>query len=80
MIVEGVVGLFFSIFRTFLSGLEIVHLPYQFINVLSTILSYGIWIVGADVFGLFITSVVSWWVIKFTVGLVIWIWELLPLT
>lgn len=80
MIVEGVLGLFFSVVRLAFSGFEIVGLPFQFINVLSTILSYGIWIVGADVFGIFLATIVSWWVIKFTIGLVLWIWELLPLT
>lgn len=80
MIVESVLGLFFSVLRLALSGFEIIGLPYQYINVLSTIMSYGIWIVGVDVMAIFISCVVGWWAIKFTVGLVIWIWELLPLT
>ena len=80
MIIESVVDLFFSVVGLALEGLEVVHLPYQFISTLSTILSYGIWICGVDIMGYFITTVITWWVIKFTVGLVIWVWELLPLT
>lgn len=80
MIVETILGLFFSTIRLAFTGLEMVGLPYQVINVLSTILSYGIWVVGADIMGIFISTIVAWWVIKLSVGLVIWIWELLPLT
>ena len=80
MIVESVVDLFFALFSTAVSGLEIIGLPYQFINTLSTIFVYGTWVVGADIMALFVAQIVGWWIIKFTVGIVVWAWELLPLT
>lgn len=80
MIGETLIDLFFSILRAAFSGLEIVGLPYQAINALTTIMSYGIWIVGADIMVLFSSMIVGWWAVKLAVGLVVWIWELLPLT
>lgn len=80
MIVEGLVAIFLNILRTAFQGFEAVGLPLQAINALQTIIVYGIWIVGADIVALFVTSVVFWWTTKFSVGLVVWIWDKLPLT
>lgn len=80
MIVTSLLDLFFNILRLAFSGLEVIHLPMQLINTLQTITVYGIWIVGADILGYFVTMIVGWWAIKFIVGLVVWLWELLPLT
>lgn len=80
MIVSTVVDLFFGLMRTVFSGLEFIGLPYEVINSLQTIMVYGTWIVGADVLAIITATIVAWWGIKLTVGLVIWIWELLPLT
>lgn len=80
MIVETMVGIFLESMSMALSGLEIVGLPMQAIDALQSILCYGIWVVGADIMAIFANSVVSWWVIKFTVGAVVFVWELLPLT
>lgn len=80
MIVETLVDLFFNILRVAFGGLEIVKLPTDAINALHTIVVYGIWVVGADILALFVASIVFWWVTKFSVGLVVWIWERLPMT
>lgn len=80
MIVESLVDLFFNILTTAFSGMQIIGLPMDVIYVLQTILGYGIYIVGADLMAIMFTMIVSWWMIKFTVGFVIWVWELLPLT
>lgn len=80
MIVEGLVDLFLGLLRGAFSGMEIVGLPYQLISTLSTLTVYGTWVVGADILAIFISMVVGWWAIKFVVGLIVWIWELLPLT
>lgn len=80
MIVEGVVDLFFDLMTAVFYGLEVIHLPEQFIKTLSTITAYGTWIVGLDILTLFVTMIVTWWTIKFAVGVVVFIWELLPLT
>lgn len=80
MIVEGLVGLFFDMLSLAFRGMEIVGLPFQLISVLQTILCYGVWIVGADIMAIFVSLVVGWWAVKFSVGLLVWLWELLPLT
>lgn len=80
MIVESMVDLFFGLLRNLLGGFEIIGLPYQYINVLNTITAYGVWIIGADVMAIFVTTIIAWWTIKLAVGLFVWVWELLPLT
>lgn len=80
MIIEGTLDLFFSLLEMAFSGLEAIYLPTQLINTLSTLMCYGVWVVGVDVLGYFVSAVVFWWTLKFTVGLVVWVWELLPLT
>lgn len=80
MIVEGLVNMFLGILRGAFSGFELVGLPMQYINTLNTILVYGNWVVGVDIMAIFVGTVVFWWAIKLSVGLIIWLWELLPLT
>lgn len=80
MIVEGLVELCTSVLFGLFSTLEVVKLPVELLGVLSTILQYGVWVVGADVMAIVFASVFGWWSIKMTVGLVIFIWDLLPLT
>lgn len=80
MIVGTLVDLFIGILRAALSGFEIVGLPLQYINTLNTILVYGVWIVGVDIMAIFVSTVVFWWAVKLAVGLIVWLWELLPLT
>lgn len=80
MIVESLIDFFFRILSMAFSGLEIIGLPLQYINSLQTLFVYGTWVVGADILAIFTTMIVGWWTIKLTVGLVLWIWELLPLT
>lgn len=62
------------------AGFEIINLPMDTIEVLTTITCYGVWVVGADILAIFTASVLFWWSIKFTVGLLVWLWELLPMT
>ena len=80
MIGEALIDFFFNLLRGAFSGMEFVALPTQLINTLLTITSYGVWIVGADIMALFTASVIAWWVIPMSIGLIIWIWERLPLT
>lgn len=80
MIVQSVVDLFFAVLGNAFGALEVIGLPLQYINTLQTILVYGVWVVGADIMALFVTMVVGWWTVKLAVGLVVWLWELLPLT
>lgn len=80
MLVTGGVGLFFGLFGGLFDGLAFLGLPYDLINTLSSILCYGTWVIGADLMAIIISSIVFWWTVKFAVGLIVWVWELLPLT
>lgn len=80
MIGEALIDLFFGLLRGAFAGMEFVALPTQLIQTLSTITAYGVWIVGVDIMALFVASVIVWWVIPMSIGLIIWIWERLPLT
>lgn len=80
MIVEGLVDFALMLIEGLFSGLQLVSLPTDILTALLDFLCYGTWVVGADLMGIFIASVVAWMGIKFSVGLVLFIWRLLPLT
>lgn len=80
MIGEVLIDLFFSLLTGLFSTFELIALPTQFISTLETIMSYGVWIVGADIMVLFAGSVVFWWGVHLSIGLAVWVWERLPLT
>lgn len=80
MLVSSAVDLFFGLFSGLFDGLAFLGLPYDLINVLGSVLCYGTWIIGADLMALIVGAIVFWWGVKFAIGLVVWLWELLPLT
>lgn len=80
MLVGGLMEIITDLLLSLFSGMATVGIDTSFINVLNSILCYGIWVIGPDVFALVISTVVSWWAIKFSIGVVLWVWELLPLT
>ena len=80
MIQESLIQFICNLLIAGCSGLEILTLPTDFINVLTSILAYGVWVVGSDVLLLFSGSVLFWLTLKSSLGLVIWLWKLLPLT
>lgn len=80
MIGEALIDLFFSTFMGMFGALEIFQLPTQLMGALTNILVYGNWIVGIDVIGLFVGSVVFWWGVHLSIGLAVWLWKMLPLT
>lgn len=80
MVVEGIVNLFLNMISNIIGTVEIINLPIQWMNVLTDILAYGIWICGVDVMAIFVATVVFWWVFHMSIGLIVWVWEKLPLT
>lgn len=81
MIIESLLS--FCVF--FLKGLlslvtSPIKLPIEMFSVLGNITSFGSWIIGSDLLLMFVSCVVFWTGLKITVGLAIFIWELLPLT
>lgn len=80
MIFEGAIDLFFGLFRMLFGAIEFVNLPTELIGTLSTILAYGNWVVGVDLMAIFVSSVVFWWAFKMSIGVIVWVWDRLPLT
>ncbi|MCC8024313.1 MAG: hypothetical protein LIP16_03295 [Clostridium sp.] len=72
---------FFVLLDTALDALSgAVTLPVDMINVLASILGYGNWIVGVDLLLVFAACVYFWTMTKLSIGLLLFIWRLLPLT
>lgn len=80
MVIEALLDFIIGLFMSTIAGFEVVKLPLEIIGVLTSILQYGVWIVGADVMALVFGSVFGWWALKGTLGLLVFLWKLLPLT
>ena len=80
MIVETLLHFAATTIQNLFSGLQFVTLPLDFLTVLLDIMCYGIWVIGADMAGIVLANIVFWMATRFTIGLVIFIWRLLPLT
>lgn len=81
MIAEGLITLFVSILRMAIAGIgSTVSIPLDTIATLANVCGYGNYIVGMDVLGVFAGLVVFWTTVKCTIGIVLFIWRLIPLT
>lgn len=80
MIIETLINFAVGIFSAIISGLNFFSIPTDFIKILATFCVYGNWIVGADILLLFAGCIASWFSIKISLGIVLFIWEELPLT
>lgn len=80
MIGEALIDMFFGIFRTTFGAFEFFKLPTELVATLTKILCYGNWVVGVDIMLLFVGSVVFWWTFQMSIGLIVWVWNKLPLT
>lgn len=80
MIIELLCQFAAGIFKGIFGLLEVFSLPLDMIMVLTNIIKFGSWVVGADLLLLFVGSVVFWWGVRATFGIVVWIWRMLPLT
>lgn len=80
MVVESLVSMFINLMLGVCDTISLVPLPVAMMDVLFDILCYGTWIIGADFMAIFLTAIVGWFVVRFTLGIVIFLWELLPLT
>lgn len=80
MIIESLINVAVTLFSGIISGLNFFSIPMDLIDVLATVCVYGNWIVGADLLLLFSGCIASWFLIKMSLGLILFIWEELPLT
>lgn len=80
MIVETLLTFSCALIQGLFSGLQIVNLPLDFMTVLLDIFCYGVWVIGADLMAIIITTITGWLLFKFSAGLILFVWRLLPLT
>lgn len=80
MIIEALSNIVFWLFGLMFDGFSIVTLPLNLVSVLVDILKYGIWVMGLDLFVITWTCIFGWLFAKLAIGLVLFIWRLLPLT
>lgn len=78
MLIELLFNIIFLPIEGLLSAFSAVSLPLDLITVLSNITSYGCWVLGSDLFILFITLVFSFYALRLSVGVAEWLWHLLP--
>lgn len=80
MIVNGLTGLAMWFIGVLFSTFDAVSLPTDLIGVLLDTMKFGAWVIGADLVAIFFANVLFWLTFKFTAGLVLFIWRLIPLT
>ena len=80
MIVESLLHFAVNFIQMLFSGLHFVSLPLDLLTVLFDILCYGTWIVGADLMAIALASIAFWMATRFTMGLALFVWRLIPLT
>ena len=61
-------------------GIDALSLPLSLLQAVGTFTGVGVWLVGADLIAVFCQCVLFWVAVKFSIGLVLFIWRLLPLT
>lgn len=80
MIFEGLINILCGLIVGVLQGFNMVTLPVNLIQALGAFCSYGAYIVGADLLLIFASCVLMWMTIKSVLGIILFIWRLLPLT
>lgn len=79
MIIEFFLNIIVGFISTGINGLgSVITLPVNMITVLFEIWGYGTFILGSDLFVLCMTSFFFWFFARFTIGLITFIWHLIP--
>lgn len=79
MIIEFFVNIVVTLLCGAVSGLKLLSLPVDMIGALATVIQYGSYVMGSDLFLLVMGSVMFWIGVKTTAGVLIFVWKLLPL-
>ncbi len=80
MIIEFFINMFVAFLDTLISAVSMVTLPIDMISAITTVSAYGSWVVGSDLLLIFATCVFTWTTVKIGMGLVLFVWRLLPFT
>lgn len=79
MIIEFLLNIVIGFLTTGINAVgSVITLPLNLITVLNTIWGYGCFILGSDLFILCMSCFFFWFMLRFTIGLVVFIWHLIP--
>jgi hypothetical protein len=80
MIFETMLQFCTSLICTAVSLCGVITLPSNLLSTLQAVTCYGSYVVGSDLLLIFCSNVTFWLAAKVTIGLVLFIWRLLPFT
>ena len=80
MIGSALLGIVQAIISTALEGIHALSLPVNLLQAISAFTGVGVWLIGADWIAIFCQCVLFWVAVKLSIGVVLFIWRLLPLT
>lgn len=80
MIMDGLSSFVYWFIGLLFEGMQVVSLPTNLMSVLLDFMKGGAWVLGVDLLVLAMTSVIFWLSFKFTAGLLLFVWRLIPLT
>ena len=80
MIIESLSSLSMWFIELLFSGFSALSLPTDLISTTINIMKYGAYVIGGDLVALVFGCILFWLTFKFTAGLVLFIWRLIPLT
>lgn len=80
MIIEGLCSFVLNIIEMVFAGLNLISFPVSAIDVVVDFMRLSNWVLGASYASLAITSITGWWSFKALYGLILWIYEKIPLT
>lgn len=81
MIVENTLGFMANLIALVTDTLpHFVAIPSDLMMVLGNIMSFGSYIIGADLLLIFASCVTFWTTVKISLGLFLFVWDLLPFT
>lgn len=80
MIFNIFIDILVDLIVTAIGTLNFVTIQTDVIMSLAKFTRFGAYVVGSDILLIFSASVLMWMGVRFTVGLVVFVWKLLPLT
>lgn len=78
MIIMALFKILTSTIEIILTPIALMELPINLIDTMASITAYGSWIIGSDLLVIVIGSILLWSTIKITVGIVLFIYRLIP--
>ena len=79
MIIEFLLNIVIGFLTTAIDAVgSVITLPLNLITVLNTIWGYGCFILGSDLFVICMSCIFFWFSLRLAVGLVVFIWHLIP--